>query len=272
MQFEQHEAAFRRAVRLHSRRDFLSRLGAGIGTIGLAGMLNTTRALGGPVSESPLLPKRPHFRPRAKHVIQLFMPGGPSQVDTFDYKPQLAKHAGKRPDSVNRKTLRDTKNGLMPSPFSFRQYGQTGKWVSDIFPHVGGCVDDISFIHSMHTDIPEHAGAMMMMNVGALQPNRPSMGAWLVYGLGTENQNLPGFVAMSPRAQPRGTLANWGNAFLPGAYAGSYVNLAEMKPDAVMRDLKNTHLSAPEQQQQIHLLEQLNRKHLARLEKDQDLV
>ena len=271
MQFEQHEAAFRRAFRFHSRRDFLSRLGSGIGTIGLAVMLNPTRALGGSVSESPLLPTRPDFRPRAKHVIQLFMPGGPSQVDTFDYKPQLAKHAGKRPDSVNRKTLRDTKNGLMPSPFSFRQYGQTGKWVSDIFPHVGGCVDDISFIHSMHTDIPEHAGAMMMMNVGALQPNRPSMGAWLVYGLGTENQNLPGFVAMSPRAQPRGTLANWGNAFLPGAYAGSYVNLAEMKPDAVMRDLKNTHLSAPEQQQQIHLLEQLNRKHLARLEKDQDL-
>ena len=271
MQFEQHEAAFRRSVRFHSRRDFLSRLGAGIGTSVLAGMLNTTRALGGPMSESPLLPKRPHFRPRAKHVIQLFMPGGPSQVDTFDYKPQLANQSGKRPDSVNRKTLRDTKNGLMPSPFSFRQYGQTGKWVSDIFPHVGGCVDDISFIHSMHTDIPEHAGAMMMMNVGALQPNRPSMGAWLVYGLGTENQNLPGFVAMSPRAQPRGTLANWGNAFLPGAYAGSYVNLAEMKPDAVMRDLKNTHLSTPEQQQQIHLLEQLNRKPLARLEKDQDL-
>ena len=191
MQFQQHEATFRRATRRatrrHSRRDFLSHLGAGMGTIGLAGLLDQTHAFGALVATSPLLPKVPHFAPRAKHVIQLFMPGGPSQVDTFDYKPQLAKHAGERPEMVNRKTLRNTKNGLMPSPFGFKQYGQTGKWVSDIFPHVGGCVDDISFIHSMHTDIPEHASAMMMMNVSALQPNRPSMGAWLVYGLGTEN-------------------------------------------------------------------------------------
>jgi hypothetical protein len=271
MQFAQHEAAFRRAARLHSRRGFLSHLGAGMGMIGLAGLLDHSRALGASPGAAPLLPKAPHFPPRAKRVIQLFMPGGPSQVDTFDYKPLLAKHAGQRPDSVDRKTLRNTKNGLMPSPFAFQQYGQTGKWVSNIFPHVGGCVDDISFIHSMHTDIPEHAGAMMMMNVGALQPNRPSMGAWLVYGLGTENQDLPGFIAMSPRAQPRGTLANWGNAFLPGAYAGSYVNIAEMKPDAVMRDLKNAGLSRHEQQRQVDLLTQLNQQHLQRLERDQDL-
>ena len=271
MQFQEHQAAFRRAAISHSRRDFLSHLGAGMGMIGLAGLLDQTRAFGAPVDASPLLPKAPHFAPRAKRVIQLFMPGGPSQVDTFDYKPQLAKHIGQRPEIVNRKTLRNTRNGLMPSPFAFKQYGRTGKWVSDIFPHVGSCVDDISFIHSMHTDIPEHAGAMMMMNVGALQPNRPSMGSWLVYGLGTENQNLPGFVAMSPRAQPRCTLANWGNAFLPGAYAGSYVNIAEMKPDAVMRNLKNTHLSTPEQRRQVDLLAQLNQKHLARLERDQDL-
>ena len=201
MQFTEHEAAFRRAASRLSRRDFLNRLGAGMGAIGLASVLNPARALGA-ASSSPLLPKLPHFAPRAKHVIQLFMPGGPSQVDTFDYKPMLAKHAGERPEIVDRKSLRNTKNGLMPSPFGFQQYGQTGKWVSDIFHNVGQCVDDISFIHSMHTDIPEHAGAMMMMNVGALQPNRPSLGSWLVYGLGTENQDLPGFVAMSPRAQP----------------------------------------------------------------------
>ena len=114
MQFQQHEAAFRRAARAHSRRDFLSRLGAGMGTIGLAGLLDQVRARGAPVAASPLLPKAPHFAPRAKHVIQLFMPGGPSQVDTFDYKPQLAKHAGERPEMVKRKTLRNTKNGLMP--------------------------------------------------------------------------------------------------------------------------------------------------------------
>ncbi len=187
----------------------------------------------------------PRFRtslPKAKHVIQLFMPGGPSQVDTFDYKPSLAKHAGERPKLVDRKSLRNTKMGLMPSPYSFQQYGQSGKWVSEIFPHVAQCVDDICFIHSMHTDIPEHAGAMMMMNAGHLQPSRPSMGSWLVYGLGTENQDLPGFVAMSPRAQPRNKLANWGNAFLPGAYTGTYVNIHEMQPDRVLADLKNNWL------------------------------
>ena len=270
MLFSQHEAAFRRAASHISRRDFLNRLGAGMGAIGLASVLNPVRALGATPS-SPLIPKLPHFAPRAKHVIQLFMPGGPSQVDTFDYKPMLAKHAGERPEIVDRKSLRNTKNGLMPSPFGFQQYGQTGKWVSDIFHNVGQCVDDISFIHSMHTDIPEHAGAMMMMNVGALQPNRPSLGSWLVYGLGTENQDLPGFVAMSPRAQPRGTLANWGNAFLPGAYAGSYVNIAEMKPDAVMRDLKNTRLPTAEQRRQVDLVTQLNQMHLAKMERDQDL-
>ena len=149
------------------------------------------------------------------------MPGGPSQVDTFDYKPMIAKHAGERPDCVDRKSLRNTKMGLMPSPFGFQQYGECGKWVSDIFPEVAKCVDDISFVHSMHTDIPEHAGGILMTNLGALQPNRPSLGAWLTYGLGAETENLPGFVAMSPRAQPRGKMANWGNAFLPGAYAGT---------------------------------------------------
>ncbi len=270
MLFSQHEAAFRRAASQISRRDFLNRLGAGMGAIGLASVLNPVRALGATPS-SPLIPKLPHFAPKAKRVIQLFMPGGPSQVDTFDYKPMLAKHAGERPELVDRKSLRNTKNGLMPSPFGFQQYGQTGKWVSDIFQNVGQCADDISFIHSMHTDIPEHAGAMMMMNVGALQPNRPSLGSWLVYGLGTENQDLPGFVAMSPRAHPRGTLANWGNAFLPGAYAGSYVNIAEMKPDAVMRDLKNSRLPTAEQRRQVDLVTQLNQMHLAKLERDQDL-
>lgn len=220
---------------------------------------------------SPLTPRLAHFAPKAKHVIQLFMPGGPSQVDTFDYKPAIQQHAGQRPDLVDRKSLRNTKNGLMPSPFGFKQYGQCGKWVSDIFPHVAQCVDDICFIHSMHTDIPEHAGAMMMMNVGHLQPSRPSMGAWLVYGLGTENQDLPGFVAMSPRAQPRGTLANWGNAFLPGAYAGTYVNIQQMQPERVLRNLKNQYVSPVEQRRQADLLATLNQLNLEQQRQDQQL-
>ncbi|MDA1014910.1 MAG: DUF1501 domain-containing protein [Planctomycetota bacterium] len=252
-----------------NRRDMLHRVGAGFGSLALADML----ANDAPATEgsNPLLPKAPHFPTKAKRVIQLFMPGGPSQVDTFDYKPEIAKNAGQRPKLVDRKSLRNTKNGLFPSPFGFKQYGECGKWVSDLFPKVGECVDDISFIHSMHTDIPEHAGAMLMMNLGHVLPGRPSMGSWLVYGLGTENQNLPGFVAMSPRAQPRGKLANWGNSFLPGVYAGTYVNIHDMQPDRILHNLKNQWLPRTDQRRQADLLTQLNRIDLERQRSDQQL-
>jgi hypothetical protein len=252
------------------RRQMLNRIGAGFGTLGLASLL-ADESVARTKSPSPLAPKLSHFAPKAKHAIQLFMPGGPSQVDTFDYKPEIAKHRGQRPQLVDKKSLRNTKNGLFPSPFGFQQYGQCGKWVSDLFPHVAQHVDDISFIHSMHTNIPEHAGAMLMMNLGHLQPSRPSMGSWLVYGLGTENQNLPGFVAMSPRAQPRGKLANWGNSFLPGAYAGTYVNIASMKPDQILRDLKNEWLPRAAQRRQADLLTRLNQLDLERQQSDQQL-
>ncbi len=253
-----------------TRRQFFSRsvrgVAGGVGSAALAGLL-AEDGLAGPTGA---LANR-HFAPKAKHVIQLFMPGGPSQVDTFDYKPAIAKCAGQRPEIVDRKSLRNTKNGLMPSPFSFRQYGQCGKWCSDLFPKVGEMVDDICFIHSMHTDIPEHAGAMMMMNAGHLQPSRPSMGSWLVYGLGTENQDLPGFVAMSPRAQPRNKLANWSNAFLPGAYTGTYVNIHDMKPDRIVEDLKNEWLPRAEQRRQADLLTRLNQIDLQRQQHDRQL-
>ena len=260
-----------------TRRDSLRRLGAGFGSLGLAGVMADAGLLSSATVEvakqaaSPLTLKAPHFATKAKHVIQLFMPGGPSHVDTFDYKPDIKKYEGQRPQIVDRKSLRNTRNGLFPSPFGFKQYGECGKWVSDIFPYVGQCVDDISFIHSMHTDIPEHAGAMLMMNLGHLQPSRPSMGAWLVYGLGTENRDLPGFVAMSPRAQPRGKLANWGNSFLPGAYAGTYVNIASMQPDQILKDLKNQWLPRAEQRRQVDLLTKLNRLDLQQQQQDQQL-
>jgi len=254
-----------------SRRDALRKMGAGMGAIGLAGMLGQGGLAGADSSSNPLAPRKPHFPAKAKRIIQLFMPGGPSQVDTFDYKPMLAKHAGQRPELVNRKTLRNTKMGLMPSPFGFKRYGKCGKMVSDIFPETGKCVDDICFIHSMHTNIPEHAGGILMTNLGALQPNRPSMGSWLLYGLGAETDNLPGFVAMSPVALPRGKIANWGNSFLPGAYAGSYVNIRQMKPDAIINDLKNASLGRNDQRKQADLLAKLNHMHLDRLKQDQQL-
>lgn len=258
-----------------SRRDALRQMGAGFGSLALAGMLGTEQNALAASAESrtaaPLAPVAPHFPVKAKHVIQLFMPGGPSQVDTFDHKPLIKKYAGQRPEIVNRKTLRNTKMGLMPSPYGFRQYGQTGKWVSEIFPHTAELVDDICFIHSMHTDIPEHAGAMMMMNSGHLQPGRPSMGSWLVYGLGTENQDLPGFISMSPRAQPRNKLANWGNGFLPGAYTGTYVNIQQMKPERILDDLKNNWLPQNAQRQQADLLARLNQLDLQKQQQDQQL-
>ncbi|MBC8349963.1 MAG: DUF1501 domain-containing protein [Verrucomicrobia bacterium] len=255
-----------------TRRDALSKIGAGMGSIGLAGMMGQGSLSGATGSSpNPLAPKEPHFPAKAKRIIQLFMPGGPSQVDTFDYKPMLAKHAGERPSIVDRKTLRNTKLGLMPSPFGFKRYGECGKMVSDIFPETAQCVDDISFIHSMHTNIPEHAGGILMTNLGALQANRPSMGSWLTYGLGADTDNLPGFVAMSPVAQPRGKIANWGNSFLPGAYAGSYVNIGQMKPDAILSDLKNASLGREDQRKQADLLASLNRIHLDRLQQDQKL-
>lgn len=254
-----------------TRRDALRRVGAGFGSLALASCLSSGATTRAEEESSPLMVCAPHFAPKAKHVIQLFMPGGPSQVDTFDYKPAIAANAGQRPAAVDRKSLRNTQNGLMPSPFEFRQHGECGKWVSEIFPHVASCVDDLCFIHSMHTDIPEHAGAILMMNLGHLQPTRPSLGSWLTYGLGSENQNLPGFIAMSPRGQPRGKLANWGNAFLPGAFAGTYVNVHDMTPDRVMSDLRNSHLGLDAQRRQADLLGRLNQLDLARQEQDNQL-
>ena len=229
---------------MFTRRHLLQSSAVGFPMLALRSLLEADTFGQGP---NPLASRLAHHAPRAKRILFLFMKGGPSQVDTFDHKPLLKKHAGQRPQLVDRKSLRNTKGGLFPSPFGFKHYGETGKWVSDLFPHVAQHVDELCFIHSMHTNIPEHAGAILMMNLGHLQQSRPSLGSWLVYGLGTENQDLPGFVAMSPRAQPRGKLANWGNSFLPGAYAGTYVNIASMKPEAILRDLKNRYLATADQ-------------------------
>ena len=253
-----------------SRRAMLRRLGAGVGSVGLAGVMAQTGAFASSAVASGAVIRAPHFPCKAKRIIQLFMPGGPSHVDTFDYKPDIEKYHGQRPKEVDFKSLRNTKGGLFKSPFGFKQHGQSGKWVSDIFPHVAGCVDDICFIHSMYTDIPEHAGGIMMMNLGTLQPTRPSMGSWLVYGLGSVNQDLPGFVSMCPRAEPRCGRSNWGNAFLPGHYGGCHVNLGKMTSDSILRDL-NPRVPRADQRRQADLLTQLNRLELQRQERDAGL-
>jgi hypothetical protein len=245
-----------------TRRDMLRKLGAGFGSLGLVAAVADAGALVATTGTT-------HFTPRAKRVIQLFMPGGPSAIDTFDYKPALEKHAGQRPAEVALKTLRNTKGGLLKSPFKFEQYGESGKWVSEIFSKTAQCVDDICFLHGMHTDIPEHAGGILMMNTGHVQPVRPSMGSWLMYGLGSENNDLPGFVCLGD-GKPRGGQANWSSSFLPSTYSGCHVEVGN-RPTDVMSNLRNQVLLNSQQREQLELISKINRLHLKRREQDRQL-
>ena len=257
---------------LPGRREMLQRVGTGLGTLGLACLLADDQALGagadssgsspGAVdSNNPLSVKSPHFQPRAKRVIHLFMNGGPSQVDTFDPKPALDRYDGQRPPSADLKTERKT-GGLMKSPFKFQKYGESGIEVSEIFPEVASCIDDICVIRSMHTNIPNHEPSLLMMNSGETQPTRPSMGSWLMYGLGTENQNLPGFVVLCPGKPVVGPQL-WGNSFLPGIFQGTHINNAKLNPKEVIRHINNQHLDRSAQREQLDLLKQMNEMHLA---------
>jgi hypothetical protein len=249
-----------------SRRETLQRLGTGMGVLGLAGLLASdgTLASGADLgSTSPLASKAAHFAPRAKHVIHLFMNGGPSQVDTFDPKPALTKYNGQRPPSADLKTERKT-GGLLMSPFKFQKYGESGIEVSDLFPHVGSCIDDICVIRSMHTNIPNHEPSLLMMNSGETQPTRPAMGSWLLYGLGTENQNLPGYVVLCPGKPVVGPQL-WSNSFLPGIFQGTHINHARsVDPKKVIQHISNPYLTSTGQRRQLDLLKQMNELHLER--------
>jgi hypothetical protein len=247
-----------------SRREMLRRMGTGFGMIGLAGLL-ADNAAAAPVN--PLALKTPHFKPRAKHVIHLFMNGGPSQVDTFDPKPALEKYNGQSPPGSGLKTERKT-GGLMKSPFKFNKCGQSGVEVSEIFPEIGKCIDDICVIRSMHTDVPNHEPALLMMTSGNLQPIRPSMGSWLSYGLGTENQNLPGFVVLCPGKPVVGPQL-WSNSFLPGVYQGCHIS--NLDPKKVIDHIENHYLTADGQRKQLDLLNELNRLHRDRRDGDDQL-
>jgi hypothetical protein len=238
---------------LFSRRDLLARCGAGFGMIGLANVL----AADAP-APNPLAPKAPHHPAKAKHIIHLYMNGGPSQVDTFDPKPALATFAGQRPARIANYRTENATVGLKPSPFKFPRCGQSGLPISEIFPNVGRFADDLCVIRSMHTDIPNHEPSMFMMNSGHLQALRPSYGSWLLYGLGTENQNLPGYMVMCPGLPVNGA-ANWGSRFLPGVYQGCHMNLP-LGYDArtVLPYLQNQHLSPDSQRRQLDFIQRLN--------------
>jgi hypothetical protein len=244
-----------------SRRTMLHRVGTGLGLIGLAGLLADENALGAAeAATSPLAPRPPHFPARAKRIIHLFMNGGPSQVDTFDPKPALTRYNGQRPPTASLGSERRT-GGLMQSPFRFHRYGQSGLEISEIFPRLSACADDLCVIRSMYTNVPNHEPSLLMMTCGDTQPVRPSMGSWLVYGLGTENQNLPGFVVLCPGFPVVGPQL-WSNSFLPGIFQGAHINNANMDPHRVLQNLSNGSLSRHAQREQLDLMRRFNELHL----------
>jgi hypothetical protein len=217
-------------------------------------------------SESPLAAKKPPLQPRAKRVVHFFMNGGPSQVDTFDPKPELTRFAG-REIPIHLRTERKT-GAAYPSPFEFRKHGESGIPVSEIFPRVASMADHLCVVRSMYTDIPNHEPSLMMMNCGATLQVRPSFGAWLTYGLGTENQNLPGFVALCPGGLPvRGT-HNWRSAFLPGAYQGTHIDTKKTRVDELIENVSPASVTRQEQRRQLDLLDRLNQKHREGREED----
>ena len=224
----------------------------GMGLSALAPLLNG--------ATDPMFPKGPHFAPKAKRIIHLFMNGGPSHVDTFDPKPELTKWHGKTLPVENRLSTERKTGAAYGSPFAFKKYGQSGLPVSELFPNVAKHADDLCVIRSMHADVPNHEPSLMLMNCGEGRLVRPSMGSWVTYGLGTENQNLPGFVVLCPNGYPVTETQNWRSAFLPGTYQGTYVNPARKAGEEIIPNL-NPARSDDRQFNQLRLLEKFNRQH-----------
>ncbi len=249
-----------------SRRELLARSGVGFGLLGLAGLLHASDSTPAGAA-NPLALKKPHFAPKAKQVVHLFMNGGVSHVDTFDPKPILDKYHGKPLPSPNLRTERKTSGGLR-SPFKFQRYGQSGIEVSELFAHMGQMIDDICVIRSMHADVPNHEPSLLLMNWGDARLSRPSMGSWITYGLGSENQNLPGFIAMCPGGYPIVATQNWRSAFLPGAYQGTYVDTQHTEVTKLIENIKNPSATPAEQRRQLDLVRRLNERHLAERSSD----
>lgn len=246
---------------LMSRRSLLQRSGMGFGALAFAGMMSDDAARRGDAAapEGGVGQRAPHFPPKVKRVIQFFLNGGPSHVDTFDPKPTLAKYAG-QPAPVNLTTERKT-GAAFPSPFSFQKYGQSGLEISEIFAKTAAHADDIAVIRSMYAQVPNHEPSLMLMNCGDSVQTRPSMGAWVLYGLGAENQNLPGFIAMCPSGLPIKDTENWQSGFLPGAYQGTYIDPQHQQIDKLIENIRSPHASTAMQKRQLDLLRALNQEH-----------
>ncbi len=251
--------------RFVSRRDLLCRGAMGIGALALPGVMQDACGSDAPLAiniDSPLTPRQPHFAAKAKRVIHLFLSGGPSHVDTFDPKPALDKYHGQPlPESMHLVTERRT-GTVMRSPYEFQRYGQSGIEVSEIFSHIGECIDDIAVIRSMQADVPNHLPSILLMNCGDSRLIRPSLGSWATYGLGSENQNLPGFIAMRPGGYPgNGGTQNWQSGFLPGALQGTYINTQHTQIEKLIENTTNQRVSSEKQSRQLDLLRELNEGH-----------
>jgi len=246
-----------------NRRQALRRMCAGFGTVGLLGMIGpeALRAEGARPG--------PHFAPRARRVIFLFMNGGPSHLDTFDPKPALKTHAGEQPPQG---LFRKTKGtGFLPSPLSFTRCGRSGIEVSETLPSIARVIDDCCVIRSMMTDVPNHEPALLQMHTGNIQPIRPSLGSWLHYGLGTENEDLPGYVVLRPTPKIVVGPALWTNGFLPAEHQATSVITSEMKVEKLIANIRNPALGEAEQREQLGLISRLNRIHLERRDGDREL-
>lgn len=249
-----------------SRRQMLQQSGTGLGLLGLMGLLQDQESKAASTNQNPLAPRPAHFRAKAKHVIHIYLNGGPSQVDTFDPKPLLNKHEGKPIPTGNLTTERPT-GGALPTPFKFQKYGQSGLEVSEIFAKTAQHIDDICVIRSMYANTPNHEQSMRLMNCGDERLSRPSFGAWLTYGMGSENQNLPGFVVMCP-GLPVADVSNWRSAFLPGIYQGTYLNTTKTRIEDLIENINNVHVTRKDQRRQLDLLKELNRHHQQQREED----
>jgi hypothetical protein len=256
-------------LELPTRRVWLRHCGVGLGLAGLAdllagqGLLSAQQAAStsaaGP-APGPLAPRPPHFPARAKRVLHLFMNGGPSHVDLFDPKPALLRHAGRPlPSSSGMYS-----GAAFPSPFHFSKHGHSGIDISELLPHLSACADDLCVVRSMHTNLPDHAPAIVMMNTGESSLNVPSVGSWVTYGLGTENQSLPAFLAMCPGGYPKEEARNWRSSFLPGVFHGVYIDSIHERPQDLVPNITSLAVARPQQRQQLDLLQQLNHRHMAR--------
>ena len=246
---------------VQSRRDFLARCGMGLGSLGLASLLSEEVLA---LAQSPGAPSKTHFAAKAKRVIHIFAQGAPSQVDTWDPKPALNKYDGQSLPGLN--------GVAMASPFKFAKYGKSGIEVSEVFQAIAAHVDDLAVIRSMQTDIPAHDVATVMMNTGSLRMAKPSMGAWALYGLGSANENMPGYIALRPNGgSPPGGALNWGAAFLPGDLQATSINTSAPTVEGMIQNIRNEYFNRQEQRRELDLVQKLNAMHSQNLQKDPQL-